>query len=235
MRSNADWLAREDGVYVPTSGTIHTNSGHHNIAWELRGDPRFEYIHGDLNDLVKELSAATQSKAVISSEDFEYLVQYPEVIARFEETLIRAGWSPTYIVLFRRQETYALSLYAELQKHGMMDSFGVFLSDIRRTGRYVMHKDWCFYFDYTEFARCWREAACGSLRAYNYESAVNGFRIMQVFLGVLGISRNFEVNAKPIESLNVTPYHSLQLIQVLNRLRIKWNFWWSNWNLFKRV
>ena len=104
LRRDADLPAR-DGVYVPSTGAIHAHAGHHNIAWQLRGDPRFNTKHGGLGHLVDELAQAAEPKAVISSEDFEYPVQYPEALSRFEIALGSAGWVPTYIVFFRHQET----------------------------------------------------------------------------------------------------------------------------------
>ena len=99
---------------------------------------------------------------MISSEDFEYCVEHPERLADFERALRAAGWEPWYLVLFRRQRSYAVSLHAELIRHGLAASFPRFVAEILRRAKFVMKGDWCFYFDYAAFLDRWRRGATGA-------------------------------------------------------------------------
>ena len=228
LRRNADLLAPE-GIYVPSAGVTGPHSGHHNICWQLRGDPRFNAKHGGLGDLVGELAQVAQPKAVISSEAFEYLVEYPEALSRFEVALDSAGWIPTYIVFFRHQEGYARSLYCELQKHGLKEEFDDFILEILRNGRYVMHGDWCFYFDYAEFVRRWTGATRGDLRTLSYETVRTDPGIIRAFTCAIGCSsEKIAVTAKSTQVLNVEQYNSSVSIRRLDRWRMKWKFSRSN-------
>ena len=55
-------LAATGSVCAPTvfmcrrPGTTHAHSGHHNLAWQLRDDPRFQPGRGTLDDLLAQLS-----------------------------------------------------------------------------------------------------------------------------------------------------------------------------------
>lgn len=241
LRRNARLLASE-GICVPLTGVTGPHSGHHNICWQMRSDPRFNAKRGGLGDLVDELTQVAQPKAVISSEDFEYLVEYPEALSRFEAALDSAGWVPTYIVFFRHQEGYARSLYYELQKHGLKVDFDGFISEILRNGRFVMHGDWCFYFDYAEFVRRWTGAIRGDLRILSYETERTDPGIIQAFTSVIGCSsKNTAIAAKSAQVLNVEQYTSSVSVRRLDRWRMKWKFSRSNreliasWGLSSRT
>ena len=115
-----------------------------------------------------------------------------------------------------------------VQKHGLKEEFDDFISEILRNGRYVMHGDWCFYFDYAEFVHRWRGAAGGELRTLSYESARIGPGIIQAFLRALGSSRNVAMQAKDFQARNVGQYNSSVSVRRLDRWRMKWKFRRSN-------
>ena len=177
---------RSHGLYVPTAGTTHAHSGHHNLAWQLRDDPRFQPGRGTLDDLLAELSTVTEPGAVISSEDFEYCVEYPQRLAGFERALRAAGWEPRYLVLFRRQSGYAGSLYAELLRHGLTASFPRFVAEILGRARFELHGDWCFHFDYMAFTARWARAASGTLHVRAFTRQQPGSCLIEQFLGAIG-------------------------------------------------
>ena len=54
-------------------------------------------VYGTLDGLASELACVKQPWAVISSEDFEYCVQYPDKLVRFEAIVQKSGWDPSYI------------------------------------------------------------------------------------------------------------------------------------------
>jgi hypothetical protein len=178
---------RAHGLYVPKAGTIHARSGHHNLAWQLRGDPRFDPACGTLDDLLAELGDVAEPNAVISSEDFEYCAERPQALAELERALRAAGWEPRYLVLFRRQRDYAVSLHAELIRHGFTASFARFVAEILRRGRFVMKGDWCFYFDYAAFLDQWRRGATGALQARRFARAGAGGSLIEEFLAAVGV------------------------------------------------
>lgn len=111
LRRHADALAVA-GIHIPNAGTILPQSGHHNIGWGLRGDPRFNPSWGTLDDFLNELASACAETAVISCEDLEYLVDRPADLARLDGALIAAGYEPLYLWFHRRPDTYAYSLYS---------------------------------------------------------------------------------------------------------------------------
>jgi len=168
LRTRAEELGKA-GVYVPSIGSIGPLQGHFNIAWELLDDPRYNAIYGGLDELLSELRRTEANKALISSEDFEYLVRYPEKLANFEHALRESGWEPAYIVTFRRADHYAVSLYSELtRKQGLKGiSFERFALQILRDGFFAT-SNWYYAFDYAEFIRMWRLPGRGALTVLHY-------------------------------------------------------------------
>ena len=201
LRGHADALA-EGGICVPTAGVIDRRSGHHNIGWGLRGDPRYDPARGALDDLVTELAGSPAAAAVISSEDFEYLADRPAALSRLDRTLVGAGHEPRYILFVRRADTYALSLYAELRHHGLAIPFRDFAAEVLRTGKFVMRGDWSFHFDAGAFARKWRRAARGPLEVHSYDAAVAGEGVVPTFLSLIGSPGGLVRAGRDAEVLN---------------------------------
>lgn len=168
LRLRAEEL-RKAGLYVPSTGSIGPRQGHFNISWELLDDPRYHAMYGGLDELLSELSRTEEDKALISSEDFEYLVRYPAKLVGFEDALRGSGWEPTYIVTFRRADHYALSLYSELTlRQGLKGvSFERFAVHILRHGFFAT-SSWYYAFDYAEFIRMWRQPGRGALTVLHY-------------------------------------------------------------------
>ena len=187
LRKNSDVLSQY-GIYIPISGTISNASGHHNIAWQLRGDQRFNPQKGQLDSLIREIKEADHLNAIISSEDFEYLVQYPDIIRQFEEIIKNEGWQPQYIIFFRNQENYSESLYSELLKHGLKITYGEFVEQILNEDYFVMKTDWRFYFNYCTFVKNWSSAAKGRLIVHDFDKAAGGDGIVSTLLKTLGVS-----------------------------------------------
>jgi len=125
LQSNEYALAVE-GLYVPVAGRV-SPSGHHNIAWELTGDTRYNPIHGTVSDLLAELSSVSASRACVSSEDFEYLYGNPQALKTFRSRLNEIGYAVKVLFYLRPQAEYAESLYAEFVRHGFMLDFPEFL------------------------------------------------------------------------------------------------------------
>jgi hypothetical protein len=201
LRHHSRRLA-QSGIFVPETGIPQEDLGHHNIAWGLRGDPRFSCARGTLDDLIVEISGSSAPAGVISSEDFEYLVDKPDALARLDTTLLDAGHEPHYIVFARRADTYVMSLYAELIHHGLTTSFRDFVKEILRTGKIVTRGDWAFYFDMDAFARKWREVAHGPLSIHGYDSAVAGKGVVPTFLSLIGAPDDLACSSLSADALN---------------------------------
>ena len=146
-------LLREHGVLIPVSGCIGPHSGHHNIAWELNDDHRFQRDYGTLGDLCAEISESDCHTVVISSEDFEYLYSRPEALVALKRRLNDVGCQVEVIVFFREWGEYIISLYAELLKHGLDLSFRAFKKQILDTGVFVTRGNWRFCFHYEKIAQ----------------------------------------------------------------------------------
>lgn len=201
LKQYEDRLARQS-IHVPVAGRVSPGSaGQHNIAWSLRADPRSEDRYGAPTDLTRELAGVRARCAVLSSEDFEYLVDRPELLSKFEAQVRASGWSPHYILFLRNTRDYAISLYHELQKHGDTDDFTTFATEILEHGYRRSHGDWVFYFDYPTFITRWRAAATGPMTILSYDAACQGMGVIETLLDILGappaLARAAAPGAKP--------------------------------------
>lgn len=153
LTSNGLALDRQ-GIYVPQAGRPRRlfgseEIGHHNVAWELNGDQRFDPRAGTLTDLIDEVASCHHNAVVVSSEDFEYLHARPEALARFAAAFEAAGFSVFPLVYLRAQPRYAISLYHELLKHGLNASPESFVADLRQHGEFRFRNSWIFQFKYS--------------------------------------------------------------------------------------
>lgn len=176
------------GIFMPKAGRNSRDiCSHHNIAWTLRGDPRAQERWGTLDDMCTELSRTRLERALISSEDFEYLVEYPDLLRHMEGRLEAIGWHPTYVLFLRRPGDYLISLCAQLLREGMREDFSVFASKVMRSERYTFSDHWTFHFNYSAFIDKWQRATRGELAAYSYDEACAGPGVLSAFLDVIGI------------------------------------------------
>jgi len=117
MLASNEAAFREAGVFVPHTGKLAPNLvGHHNIAWELRQDPRFDPSLGTLELLQLEISKARSPVICLTSEDFEFLSADEPALRRLRDSLIATGCQPRIIIFLRPQVDYVESLYAEIIK-----------------------------------------------------------------------------------------------------------------------
>jgi hypothetical protein len=181
---------RECGIFVPKSGTLNAKSGHHNVAWEMRKDSRYDSRFGGIDQLVSELKTSTEPAAVISSEDFEYLVQYPSELKAFDQRIEAAGFSTRYIVYFRDRDSYARSLYCELEIAGFVDDFVKFRESIEYLGYVRVNKDLYYEFRYDLFVRNWEAILGPKIHACSYDEAVHGTGLLPSFLMKIGASND---------------------------------------------
>lgn len=179
---------RDCGILVPASGTLSADSGHHNIAWQLRDDSRYSNAVAGVDALVTELAASEADCAVVSSEDFEFLVHYPAQLRAFDARFEAIGFATTYVVYFREPESYARSLHCELVSAGLADDFAAFRRSIDTLG-YVRAADDLYYeFRYDRFVRAWQDIVGAKLVTCSYDDAIHGAGLLPSFLTTIGAS-----------------------------------------------
>ena len=100
MIARNDTYFADQGLFYPTVG--RAGDGHHNLAWELNGDERYDPSFGSFDDLIDELRQAKPRAVLISSEDFEYLHLRPESLRNFRRRLSRLGYKTHVIVVLRQ-------------------------------------------------------------------------------------------------------------------------------------
>jgi hypothetical protein len=188
LRHHATRL-NECGIFVPASGTLNEESGHHNIAWEMRQDRRYDRRLGGVDELIRELKTCAQNTAVISSEDFEYLVQYPSELKAFDKRIEDAGFSTNYIVYFRERDSYARSLYCELEVSRLVGNFDELKRSIEKLGFVRVDGDLYYEFRYDLFIQNWEKILGPKIRAYSYDDAVQGTGLLPSFLSTIGASQ----------------------------------------------
>lgn len=147
LANNEEKLASH-GVYVPKTGRNSLLPGHHNLAWELNDDERFDPSAGNIQALREELSNVFQPRVILSSEDFEYLYCREDRLGLLKSLADSLGRDIYAVVCFRDWAGYANSLYAELAKHGLTKSVEYFVNEIVVSGEFVFNENWRFCFDY---------------------------------------------------------------------------------------
>lgn len=190
------------GFHVPKAGRLTRDlAGHHNVAWTALGDVRADPRRGALDALLAELEAARALKAIISSEDLEFLADRPDVLRGFEARIRAAGWTPIYLVFLRSPGAYMLSVFQELLKHGNPLQFDAFSDQVLAGGTYRSRHDHVLHMDYGLFVEKWRAAASGELRIRSYDIAMSGRGVVPEFMRAidaparLGEWRQAHVNA----------------------------------------
>jgi hypothetical protein len=175
-------------LFVPWSGRYPSPgvAGHHNVAWQLNGDPRFRPENGTLDELAAEVASRNPAVAVISSEDLEYLHTRPEALERMATTFRAIGYEPHIVLYVRSREEYAQSLYAELVKHGLSSGFEDFLKEVRESGLFTFAQNWAFRFRYSILIERF-EAAFGTENVVvrPYRSGADNLALERDFVSVL--------------------------------------------------
>lgn len=143
--SNASAQLLAEGTLYPESGRV--GAGHHNIAWGLVGDDRFEPDRGFLNELADEVQAFRPARVFLSSEDFEYLGHRSDRLRVLRRWMRRLGYKPLVVVSLRDVAGYLESLYEELVKHGLAEDFEPFVQSAL-SARRVVFGGWVFQLDY---------------------------------------------------------------------------------------
>lgn len=124
----------EHGLFVPRTGALDARGGHHNVALELNGSPRFDPSLGSFAELTAEISASRSDRAIVSSEIFQQLHAKPAALRRFVAGMSEIGYETRAVLFLRSQASYAESVYAVYAEMGYALDFAFLVDGIVRDG-----------------------------------------------------------------------------------------------------
>ena len=187
------------GLYYPHSGLLSDQlPGHHNVAFELCGDERFDPAAGTLADVTRELARAAPPRVCLSSEVFQYLHADHAGLVTLRDALAATGYRGVIVLYVRAQDDYLESLYAELVKHGLQLPFTDVLEAVMRSAVIRHDRVWAFRFDYMTLAN--RFAAvfgAGAVTVRHYRHGGSADTIVRDFLGATAAAPAAVVGAEP--------------------------------------
>lgn len=164
LRSNEQCLER-NGIFIPRSGLWPGSGGHHNLAWELNRESRFNPALGTWRDVIGEIRSHDPRVVCISSEDFAKLHREPDTLCRMRQELNSIGYQVKIVVYLRPQADYIEALYVELVKDGVelvkygaeplkygkqVRGFREYSAEILRSGAFALRVGGTADFDYRE-------------------------------------------------------------------------------------
>src|ERR1700733_14558996 len=95
MLGKNETLFRNAGVFIPKAGRIELSSAaHHNVAWELGRDERYDRTLGTFETLLHEAAAVDAPNICLTSEDFELLHGDSAALERLRDGLLTIGYTP---------------------------------------------------------------------------------------------------------------------------------------------
>jgi hypothetical protein len=135
---------RATGVFLPQAGRIDpASAGHHNIAWELGHDRRFNAAYGSFADALDEIAACSAPIVCLTSEDFELMHADRAALQAIRDGLAGVGYETRAILYVRPQADYLESLYATIV-HDWDVVFSTFVDNLIGAG---IHGSSCFEYD----------------------------------------------------------------------------------------
>lgn len=135
-------------VYPRTGRPPEAPDGHHNIAWEIADDRRFQKKYGTLDDLITEVRRVPHN-VILSREDFECSIHHRERFQEFIRRLQSCQLAVKIVVYFRNRVDYSQRLYLTMLNFGIVESSNQFLEEILRSGQFRW-RDWIFPFCYKD-------------------------------------------------------------------------------------
>ena len=184
LNAHRERLAARGFLYPATGRAEAAPDGHHNIAWELSNDRRFDRAQGTVRDLFAE-AETSDGDLVLSSEDFSSSVYCRERFAAFVEDLRTRDFDPVFIVYLRNQVEQAQTLYLTLIVWKLAVPFAGFVDEILERGE-ARYCEWTFPFDYVAFLE--RLASFdGTKTIVRSYDALAGHGLVDDFLAILNL------------------------------------------------
>lgn len=107
------------GLHIPDIGMPNRNlAAHHNIAYELNEDQRFQPSEGTLEQLMASLDNAPHERILLSSEALLFLARDPARMSRLRKPLVDRGYQITWIFYLRAFHEWLESTYTQFIKTG---------------------------------------------------------------------------------------------------------------------
>jgi hypothetical protein len=151
LRNNVEALLNA-GILYPCVGCLDSvGSGHHNIAWQIARDRRFDRALGDIEALAREIGNFS-GDVLLSSEDFECSLGSPSAFAPLVRYAISTQREVVIVIYVRNQISYLESLYCEMLGHGFGEEYQVIAEQVIERKRCLM-REWAFHFDYLQIPR----------------------------------------------------------------------------------
>ncbi|MGO9017460.1 MAG: hypothetical protein ACLQVJ_03820 [Syntrophobacteraceae bacterium] len=169
-------VLRQHGVLYPCSGVNKRfGMGQHNIAWQITRDRRFVFSSGTIDDLANEV-AQFDGDVILSSEDFESIIDEPGRLAPLWRHPALREREFTVLIYVRNQSSYLESLFLALLNHGVGEEFTLLARPLLRE-RQLRVREWTFQFDYASIYERWAACADANLIVRNYHQLVGGSTI----------------------------------------------------------
>lgn len=205
---------QEKGYFYPQAGRLELLPGHHNVAWEISGDHRFQNHYGTIDDLMREVKHRSEN-IILSSEDFECSLYNKSKFSDFISLLQSCGFLVTVILYVRNQIDYLPRLYLTLMYSGLDLSFKNVLEPTLETGEFRW-REWIFNFDYCDLLGRVGEHANVNVIVRSYEQARTS--MCRDFLSIFNLTlRDLHVEDEVFEHVS-SPLREYLLVFLHNRM-----------------
>jgi hypothetical protein len=148
MLSRSSSILAGKGYLYPRAGRLKDDPGHHNIAWEISGDRRYEAANGTIPALLQEASCSDHD-LILSSEDLECALYSADRFADFVGRVQSGGFKVTFILYVRSQVDYLPRIYLTLMMFGLDAAFNEVLDEVLDRAEFRW-REWIFDFDYVD-------------------------------------------------------------------------------------
>ena len=205
------------GFHYPNTGIPKMNGlcGHHNLAWQLTKDRRFNPAWGNLNALLQEIKHVN-GQVILSSENFESSLLHPSNWTWFLSELKSLGFEIIFVIYLRDPLSYLESLYLDLIRFGLREEYQQ-IANIVLKRRQLNINQWEFCFDYEKIQESVLSIQDLTLIFRNYDSLVGNSTIID-FCELVGIDST--LLSLPINSTKINqrlPLNDLLRLFIKNK------------------
>jgi hypothetical protein len=225
LRNNTESL-RAAGILVPSAGCVYSvASGHHNIAWQITRDRRFDKEFGDIGALTDEIRNFS-GDILLSSEDFEGSLGRPDAFAPLVRFAISTQREPVLIIYVRNQISYLESLYCEMLGHGFGEEYKT-MAEQAIDQKMCLMKEWVFHFDYRGLAVTVASIPNVRLVFRNFHTlkdnsiAADFMSILGIDSGTVGEAVRLRSNERDTAAVSLSLFYRNRLGRPLNNAEIE--------------